>query len=590
MNSIRTFEKIIILLVTFALISSFYLIAIVSLWLITRIKINLFQYLFSFVGLFIAAFISSCLALLLIDNFTYTVFRFGIVTSSGIFRFVYILIFLGLLFLSLKEIYNVVGKTNKIISKIKKKLLVPVATSLVIVLLFVSVITIAGNEQERQNSALSAFEGKKPNIFLITADGVNAKFMSLYGYQKDTTPFLKQMAESSLVGQNAFTNSGNTSGSIISILTGKYPIETHVLYPPDILEGKDTYQHLPGILKLNGYYSAQFTFSHYVDAYQLNIKNGFDEANGRAYHSAWLNRATSFLPTNIGYFSYELGNRLIDRLNHIFYIREMTNPYQEMKAPEYFDDQQKIDKLINILENTDKPVFAQIHWMGTHGERFFPSEQVFSAGKDPNLQTDWEKDFYLDAILEFDQAISHFYHELEIRGLLDQSIIIIASDHGQHYLTDKRLPLLIRFPNGEYHKKITANVQNLDISPTILDYMGMPQPEWMKGSSLLKEVPQNRPIFAYSIGNVEVEDGSMRLTTVTPPFYQFGYASMIICNTWYEINLGEISMVKNGINGVSGNCNQNISRENAIDLITEQLELYQYDVSSIELNKPNLIE
>jgi hypothetical protein len=62
-----------------------------------------------------------------------------------------------------------------------------------------------------------------------------------------------------------------------------------------------------------------------------------------------------------------------------------------------------------------------------------------------------------------------------------------------------------------------------------------------------------------------------------------------MCNTWYEINLGEISMVENDITDVTGNCNQNISRENAIDLITEQLELYQYDVSSIELKKPDLV-
>lgn len=590
MNSIRTVEKISILLVTFALITSLYLIIIGSLWLVTRIKIHLFQYFFSAVGLFITAFILSSLALLLIDNFTYTVFRFGIVTSSGIFRFVYILVFLGLLFLSIQEIHRWVKKTDNFLAKLKKRVLIPVLTSLIFIVLTVSVISITGNVQNRNDTALSMNNGKKPNIFLITADGVNAEFMSLYGYPKDTTPFLTKMADTSLVGINAFNNSGNTSGSIISILTGKYPIDTHVLYPPDILEGKDAYQHLPGILKLNGYYSIQLSFGHYVDAYQLNIKNGFDEANGRSYQSSWLNRATSFLPTNIGYFAYELGNRLLDRLKHIFYIRVMTNPYQEVTAPENFEDQQKLDKLTDILDNTDKPVFAQIHWMGTHGSRYFPSEQVFSTGKDPELQTDWEEDFYLDAILDFDQAISNFYHELEIKGLLDQSIIIIGSDHGQHYVTDKRLPFLIRFPNGEYHKEITANVQNLDISPTILDYMGIVQPEWMKGSSLLKEVPPDRPIFAYSIGNVDIEDGSMRLSTITPPFYQFGYASMIICDTWYDLNLGEILLEEKKIPVSQNSCNKLVSKEKALDMITGQFEIYHYDVSSIEIKKPDLIK
>lgn len=95
-------------------------------------------------------------------------------------------------------------------------------------------------------------EIRRPNIFLLTADGLNADHMSVYGYDRDTTPFLKSISSELMILENHFTNSSATSGSIISIFTGKYPADTRVLYPPDILDDKDAFQRLPGILRSLG--------------------------------------------------------------------------------------------------------------------------------------------------------------------------------------------------------------------------------------------------------------------------------------------------------------------------------------------------
>ena len=89
-----------------------------------------------------------------------------------------------------------------------------------------------------------------PNIILLGSDGLNADNMSVYGYDKDTTPRLRELAQTSLVAENAFTNAGNTAGSVVSILSGKLPTQTRVLYPPDILTDLAAFQHLPGILKV----------------------------------------------------------------------------------------------------------------------------------------------------------------------------------------------------------------------------------------------------------------------------------------------------------------------------------------------------
>ena len=103
--------------------------------------------------------------------------------------------------------------------------------------------------------------------------------MSLYGYERETTPFLDSIKENLIIGQNHFTNSANTSGSIVSIMTGKYPTTTRLLYPPNVLKGTDSLEHLPGILKSRGYYTAQFAVKHYVDSSVQNLLNSFDESN-----------------------------------------------------------------------------------------------------------------------------------------------------------------------------------------------------------------------------------------------------------------------------------------------------------------------
>ena len=89
-------------------------------------------------------------------------------------------------------------------------------------------------------------------------------------------------------------------------------------------------------------------------------------------------------------------------------------------------------------------------------------------------------------LLDFDKNVGEIITELEKAGNLDNTILIIYTDHAQRWKTTERIPLSIRFPHSEFAGKITSNVQNLDIAPTMLDYMGLPVPTYMDGQSLLK--------------------------------------------------------------------------------------------------------
>ncbi|MCJ7624047.1 MAG: sulfatase-like hydrolase/transferase [Anaerolineaceae bacterium] len=464
MNPLPFFQKMEILLFSSALLAGFSFISLIPLILLQfphlfrkyhRVLIQL--------GVLLPTFLMSSLSLLLIDNFTYTIFEFGIVSTKGITRGLYVLILIFIfIFLYRKNLQLVSSIDNQIRNQSVKKWVV---VGLSVVILISIIIPLSGQDIASgiiPGSAESQGRSTLPNILLITPDGVNANNLSLYGYERNTTPFLKDLASTSLIAENAFTNSANTGGSITSIFTGKYPATTRVFFPPDILRNEDAYEHLPAILHSRGYKTIQLGFPTYVDAYTFNLLSGFDEVNGRVFlNSSYLLALNDYLPDESAYFIYETGNRLIDRLLHIFFIKQMENPFAQVtESPEDFNDSIKLAKLFELIDHSDRPLFVHLHWMGTHGGKFFPDQQVFSLGKEVEFQKLWDVDFYDDSILEFDRAVEAIFEKLTQENILDRTMIIIGSDHGQQFFTNERLPFIIHFPGGQFSGRIEENVQN----------------------------------------------------------------------------------------------------------------------------------
>lgn len=169
------------------------------------------------------------------------------------------------------------------------------------------------------------------------------------------------------------------------------------------------------------------------------------------------------------------------------------------------------------------------------------------------IQTeDWMIDFYDDAILDFDRQVSTILQELSNRGMYENTIFIIYTDHAQRNVETHRQPLIIHFPGGEYAGTIVENTQTIDIAPTILDYMNIGQPEWAEGESLLRTISPNRLIIVSQGAYIEqTAENNWAIVTekIKPPFYQFGEITLIQCQNWTSINLHNLSMA----NGVIAN-------------------------------------
>ena len=400
-----------------------------------------------------------------------------------------------------------------------------------------------------------------PNIILFASDGIEAKKLSTYGYHRQTTPNLSRLSDQGLVATAALSNAARTTGSTTSMLTGKLPTTTKVLFPPHVLVGKDSYEHLPGILRNIGYRTVQETIRYYGDSPDLNMRNGFQVANKRVIVEPQGQLAQQF------HYSFStsilLVERLIQRVHERFFhltgIRKMLSPYDavnnQSEAQVYgITDESRIERAITFINESDVPFFAHIHLMESHCCQYRPRKQVFSS-KHAAFDEENSGDFFDDLILESDRQFGRIIDELKKSGKFANTIIVYSSDHSEGWRTDQWLPLIFLFPDGQHQGQIEQTVQLADVAPTLLDYLELEVPKWMEGDSLVsKEKPDPlRPI--YSLSGVERHtlesefDGLSEIVGTGPPLYGLQRMGLTICQKRYVLNLqdgsGEMSDIAN---------------------------------------------
>ena len=347
------------------------------------------------------------------------------------------------------------------------------------------------------------------NVVILSSDGINADQMSVYGYRRDTTPFLDSKASEFRLFDNAFTNNGNTTGSITSLLTGRSPLSTGVVYPPDLLEGADTFRSLPHMLGDLGYYRSNWAVPHYADGQTQNLVDAFDVDNGYRPADSLL----SALPLGTGPTRWFLMESLEGTWRlalDVLGFQGLENPYSQVGtvAGNTLRDEPRLRAVVDEIR-TKPRFFINTHFMVSHGPTFMLSEPFFSRGDEQ--AAGWSRDFYDDSIRQFDSYVERVYEELRESGKLDRTIVIVTSDHGMKYDASKRVPLMIRFPQATPSGPSNLNVQRLDVAPTVLDVLGVAQPRWMEGKSLLQvdDLPADRQFTAANI-NMESREVSQR--------------------------------------------------------------------------------
>ncbi|MDA8017166.1 MAG: sulfatase-like hydrolase/transferase [Thermoanaerobaculia bacterium] len=418
---------------------------------------------------------------LLVDNFTVTLFGFGALTQRGPERWIYgVLLYcaLGFVLLRVSDWIDALSRTRRL----------PTLTRAAGFLLGLSALAWLllpwkdGYSLDPSDWASVQRSSELPDVFVVSAEALPAEAFQLYLDSHEENPggepTLSRLANEGAVFENVFANADRTAGSVPSVATGRHPLSSRKLNGRHSLRGADSYRHLPAILKQLGYRTYLKGPNFHVDPAEWNLRGGFDVHNDRPGRPGRLDALLESADGRLDWTAFFLElmwHRLHDRVLH-----SLGGDLVELPAtPDVSErDEELFGGVLDLLRESDAPVFVMAHLRG-----------------DPAVL-----DNYLRYLLGLRQGVN-----AEPRDAL----VVFWSDHGPDHDARRRLPLILRLPEGSDvdagSLELRRNAQNLDIPPTVLDALGVEVPEWMEGTSLLRSRSKLRPIVI--VGSRDLDEG-----------------------------------------------------------------------------------
>lgn len=283
--------------------------------------------------------------------------------------------------------------------------------------------------ERRLNAGLPDPAPEAPNVLLIILDTVRATNLSLYGYGHRTTPNLERLAERGVTFESVVSTSPWTLPSHASMFTGRYPHELSAdwLTPLD-----DAAPTLSEHFTAHGYRTAGFVGNLIYATWETGLNRGFARYEdypvsvGMAINSSWLGRWLVQRTRRLLGLDGFLVQRTAGDINGAFLDWLDANGVRDDVSP--------------------RPFFAFLNYMDAHAPytppdslagRFGPTRSG-RALADLSVRRDWsaeelavERAAYDGEIAYADQEIGAIVAALDERGLLDETLIIIASDHGE---------------------------------------------------------------------------------------------------------------------------------------------------------------
>jgi arylsulfatase A-like enzyme len=350
-----------------------------------------------------------------------------------------------------------------------------------------------------------------PNVLLIVLDTVRADHLSLYGYSRDTTPNLKRLAERGVRFDHARSTAPWTLPSHASIFTGHWP---HELAVEQIGWLDRTAPTLAEFLGVRGFATAGFIANQFFCGHESGLSRGF--AVYRDYPvTAW----EVFRASTLGWLITRSALRVRDELHWLLgssSVAEVSVDFSRKDAA--MVNREFLDWLSG---HGDQPFFAFLNYFDAHDPYLPPAGVAVNRQASPKSRAeiavlrDWYKikkeelppqsialarDAYDDCIAALDNELGKLFAELDRRGVLDQTLIVLTADHGEQFGENGRfghgqslhapevhVPLVIVAPSGVPRGSVvTAGVSLRDIPRTVVDLLGCAQESPFPGLSLAR--------------------------------------------------------------------------------------------------------
>jgi arylsulfatase A-like enzyme len=329
-------------------------------------------------------------------------------------------------------------------------------------------------------------------------DTERADHLTSYGYQRPTSPEIAKLALEATLFESAYSASSWTLPSHASMFTGRY-LHEHLAGATGQRRGRGSprkeyldgrYPVLAEALRDRGYATGGFVANRYWTGRQAGISRGF-----------------------LHYEDY-YGN-LGDAINRTVVGRRLGEEFRPKLGILDIPGRKRTDRinadLLDWLDAIgDRPFFAFLNYFDVHMPYLPPREVAGMFGGtldsleedeavgigafDENARMPSEAkllrwlDRYDESLAFMDRHIGALLDSLERRGILDNTIVILTSDHGESfgekgllhhgtslYLTELKVPLIVRYPaRFRAGARVSVPVSTADIPATVARLTGVP--------------------------------------------------------------------------------------------------------------------
>jgi arylsulfatase A-like enzyme len=342
-----------------------------------------------------------------------------------------------------------------------------------------------------------------PNVLFIVLDTVRAESLSLHGYHRDTSPHLARFAERGARFDHARTAAAWTLPAHASMFTGRWPYELSAR-PDRPLDA--AFPTLAEYLRDHGYATAGFAANTYFCSQWYGLGRGFMHYEDVALTPVEVLRSSI------------MGRYLVRKAS----LENSSRPtaYFERKDADTING----EVLAWLADRPrDRPFFAFLNYYDAHDPYLAPRQAPVHFGVTPESGADFAhlrdwlnvvttappartlqlaRDGYDDCIAYLDDQLGQLFSELESKGLLENTLVVITADHGEligergefghgqslhHEVVN--VPLVLVTPRRALSGKIVAQPVTLrDLPATVVDLIGLNRDSPFPGRSLARYV------------------------------------------------------------------------------------------------------
>ncbi len=308
------------------------------------------------------------------------------------------------------------------------------------------------------------------SVVIIMLESVSRDRMPQYGYGRNVTPNIDKFAQDSIVFNNTFSTSTHSDYAQPSFLSSRYTLT-------------GSYRN---------FFNLDYRRSFLWDSLK---KENYATAYISSQNDNWANMIDYYNIENLDVYSYSLTDGEYD-----YGAGDAKKDYDEVTA----------NKSKVWLGNASGPLFLYVNLQATHYPYSYPQNNSVFKPDTVSGSTNYFKiaegdynnsvNMYDNSLLYVDKQVGLLLDSMKEKGLYNNSIIVLTSDHGETldvkhgylrhgfgvYREENLVPMFIKIP-GQEHRIINDNVRHIDVLPTILDVLNLSIPAEMQGVPMMKD-------------------------------------------------------------------------------------------------------